>query len=133
MYRIRDRHSEHLVLRCEPAFAEPLRLRFERLDAKETRRLDALDLKFRHGYLAELTEAERGRIIVEVTAGGAEAESTFLASSATARAITRCRPPGTATGFARSFWRGWGGHCIASGRRTGGPTPSVKCRSSRLP
>ncbi len=59
-----------VALRCEPVFAEPLRLRFERLDAKETRRLDALDLKFRHRYLAELNEAERGRIIVEVTAAG---------------------------------------------------------------
>lgn len=62
-----------VALRCEPAFAEPLRLRFERLEAKEARRLDALDLKFQHRYLAELNEAERGRIVVEVTAGGAEA------------------------------------------------------------
>jgi len=51
-----------VALRCEPAFAEPLRLRFERLEAKETLWLDALDLKFRHRYLAELTEAERGCI-----------------------------------------------------------------------
>lgn len=55
-----------VVVRCEPAFAETMRLRFERLDAKESRHLQALDLKFQHRYLAELNEAERGRVIVEV-------------------------------------------------------------------
>jgi hypothetical protein len=29
-------------LRCEPEFADPMRLQFERLDPKETRRIDAL-------------------------------------------------------------------------------------------
>lgn len=61
-----------VVVRCEPAFADTMRLQFERLDAKETRRLDALDLKFQHRYLAELNEAERGRVIVEVKAAGTE-------------------------------------------------------------
>ena len=61
-----------VAVRCEPEFAEPVRLRFERLGAKETRRLDALDLKFRHRYLAELNEAERGRIVVQVSIGGVE-------------------------------------------------------------
>lgn len=60
-----------VAVRCEPAFAEPIRLRFERLDAREVRRIDALDLKFQHKYLAELTEAERGRVIVEVSSAGA--------------------------------------------------------------
>jgi len=59
-----------VVVRCEPAFAETMRLRFERLDAKESRHLRALDLKFQHRYLAELNEAERGRVIVEVSVGG---------------------------------------------------------------
>ena len=44
-----------IVVRCEPAFADVMRLRFERLDAQETRRLDALDLKFQHRYLSDLT------------------------------------------------------------------------------
>ena len=61
-----------IIVRCEPAFADILRLRFERLDASETRQLDALDIKFQHRYLSELNEAERGRIIVEVNAGGLE-------------------------------------------------------------
>lgn len=64
--------SIEVVVRCEPEFADTLRLRFERLDAKETRRLDALDLKFQHRYLAELNEAERGRVIIQVNCAGAE-------------------------------------------------------------
>ena len=59
-----------VVVRCEPAFAETMRLRFERLDAKESRHLQALDLKFQHRYLAELNEAERGRVVVEVSVDG---------------------------------------------------------------
>src|SRR5688500_15125308 len=43
-------------VRCEPVFADTMRLRFERLDAREMRRIDALDLKFQHRYLAELNE-----------------------------------------------------------------------------
>lgn len=37
----------------------------------EARALSAVDLKFRHQYLAELNEAERGRVTVEVKVGGA--------------------------------------------------------------
>jgi hypothetical protein len=61
-----------LSVRCEPEFAEGLSLRFERLDPKETRGVDALDLKFRHQYLTELNEAERGRVIVRVSVAGEE-------------------------------------------------------------
>ncbi|HEU4654086.1 MAG TPA: DUF4011 domain-containing protein [Steroidobacteraceae bacterium] len=57
-------------IRCEPDFVESVKLRFERLNAREVRALNALDLKFKHQYLAELTEAERGRIVVDITAGG---------------------------------------------------------------
>ncbi len=56
-----------ISVRCEPEFAEAMRFQFERLDPKETRRIDALDLKFRHQYLAELNEAERGRVIVDIS------------------------------------------------------------------
>ncbi|MGE5465537.1 MAG: DUF4011 domain-containing protein [Methanocella sp.] len=59
-------------IRCEPDFAEAMRLKFERLDPNETRRIEALDHKFRHHYLAELNEAERGRVIVAVSAGGVD-------------------------------------------------------------
>lgn len=59
-------------VRCEPEFADPMRLQFERLDPKETRRVDALDLKFRHRYLAELNEAERGRVIILISSAGSE-------------------------------------------------------------
>ena len=61
-----------LSVRCEPEFADGLSLRFERLDPKETRGVDALDLKFRHQYLTELNEAERGRVIVRVSVAGEE-------------------------------------------------------------
>lgn len=61
-----------VAVHCEPGFAEAVRLKFERLDPNETRRFDALDLKFRHQYLAELNEAERGRVIVQVNSAGAE-------------------------------------------------------------
>lgn len=61
-------HDLEILVQCEPAFAEALRLRFARLDAQETRRIEAIDLKFQHRYLAELNEAERGRVSFQVTA-----------------------------------------------------------------
>jgi hypothetical protein len=45
-------HEVEVSVRCEPEFADAMRLQFERLDPKETRRIDALDLKFRHQYRA---------------------------------------------------------------------------------
>ncbi|MGZ9709437.1 DUF4011 domain-containing protein [Glaciimonas sp. GNP009] len=61
-----------IVIRCEPAFADPVRLRFAQLDAHQTRRIDPIDLKISHRYLAELNEAERGRIIFQVMANNHE-------------------------------------------------------------
>jgi very-short-patch-repair endonuclease len=69
-------HEVEVSVRCEPEFADAMRLQFERLDPKETRRIDALDLKFRHQYLAELNEAERGRVIVRISAAGVELART---------------------------------------------------------
>ena len=57
-----------IVIRCEPAFADPIRLRFAQLDAHQSRRVESLDLKIAHRYLASLNEAERGRIIFQVMA-----------------------------------------------------------------
>ena len=57
-----------IVIKCEPSFADIMRLRFAHLDAHETRRIDPIDLKIAHRYLAELNEAERGRVIIEVIA-----------------------------------------------------------------
>lgn len=65
-------HNIEVLVRCEPEFADALRLQFERLDAKETRRIDVLDLKFQHRYLADLNEAERGHVIVQVNSAGVE-------------------------------------------------------------
>jgi hypothetical protein len=65
-----------ILVRCEPEFADAMRLKFERLDPKETRRIEALDLKFRHQYLAELNEAERGRVIVLISSAGVELART---------------------------------------------------------
>jgi len=61
-----------ISIRCEPEFSESLRLRFERLDAHGVHHLDAIDLKLHHRYLAELTEAERGRLIITVSSAGVE-------------------------------------------------------------
>ena len=63
-------HDLEVLVQCKPEFAESLRLRFTRLDAQETRRIEAIDLKFQHRYLAELNEAERGRVTFQVTADG---------------------------------------------------------------
>lgn len=59
-----------VLIRCEPAFAESLKLQFEQLAPGEVRRTDALDLKFHHSYLAGLNEAERGHVIAEVSSNG---------------------------------------------------------------
>lgn len=61
-------HDLEILVQCEPEFAEALRLRFSRLDVQETRCIEAIDLKFQHRYLAELNEAERGRVFIQVTA-----------------------------------------------------------------
>lgn len=61
-----------VTLQCNPAFAQPLTLRFERLDIGETRQIGAVDLKFEHRYLAELNEAERGQVSITVKTNGTE-------------------------------------------------------------
>jgi hypothetical protein len=63
-------------IHCEPDLADPMRLQFERLEPKETRRISPLDLHFRHRHLAEMNEAERGRIVVRVKSEGREIGST---------------------------------------------------------
>ncbi|MDC8449151.1 MAG: DUF4011 domain-containing protein [Nitrospira sp.] len=65
-----------ISMHCEPEFADAVRFQFERLDRKETRRIDSLDLRFRHQYLAELNEAERGRMIIRVSSAGTELACT---------------------------------------------------------
>jgi very-short-patch-repair endonuclease len=66
-------HDIEIIVRCEPEFAETLKLRFARLDAQEVRRID---LKFHHRYLAELNEAERGRVTFQVTTRAVEIAKT---------------------------------------------------------
>lgn len=65
-------HEVEITVRCEPHFADAIRLKFERIDSQETRRIESLDLKFQHRYLADLNEAERGRILVQVSSSGTE-------------------------------------------------------------
>src|SRR5690606_6185675 len=65
-------HEVEITVRCEPHFADAVRLKFERIDSQETRRIESLDLKFQHRYLADLNEAERGRILVQVSSSGTE-------------------------------------------------------------
>lgn len=68
-----------ILLQCEPEFAQPLRLQLARLEAHETHRIEAVDLKFQHGYLAELNEAERGRVSIQVRAREIEIAQTDCA------------------------------------------------------
>lgn len=59
-------------LSVEPEFAEPITFRFERLEPGEVRRIRTVDLKFKHRFLSELTEAVRGRVEVKVLVGDVE-------------------------------------------------------------
>jgi len=65
-----DLTNIELIIRTEPQFTDTLRLKFDVLQAGEKRLLSALDLKFNHSYLTELSERELGRLIVEVLANG---------------------------------------------------------------
>lgn len=64
--------SVSLKLRFEPAFAEAECFRFERLEPGEQRVITPVKLRLSHRYLAELTEAENGRIVLEMQAGEQE-------------------------------------------------------------
>ncbi len=67
-----------VVLTPEPPFAEAIRYRYELLEAGDTRTITPIQLKLQHRFLADLTEAEVGRIHVELRSEGqriAEAES----------------------------------------------------------
>jgi len=57
-------------VRCNPAFAQPVRLRFDVLVPGEIRRISPLDLTPDHAYLADLQESQRASIDVVVQAGG---------------------------------------------------------------
>lgn len=59
-------------IRCNPAFAQPVRLRFDVLVPGEIRRIAPLDLAPDHGYLADLQEAQRAAIEVTAQADGRE-------------------------------------------------------------
>ena len=68
--------SMEVLVSCDPEFAEPMKLRFDRLEIGESRTIAPLDLAPNHGYLAKLTESERARINVRVRAGEQELAST---------------------------------------------------------
>ncbi|TRW89747.1 DUF4011 domain-containing protein [Candidatus Methylobacter oryzae] len=67
-----DYRNIEVIVRTEPSFADVVRFRFELLGAGETRKISPLDLKFNHTYLAELTEREYGRLIVQVLSEDSE-------------------------------------------------------------
>lgn len=67
-----DFRNIEVVIRTEPLIADVLRLRFDTLSIGENRQISPLDLKFNHAYLAELSEREHGRLIVQVLAQGHE-------------------------------------------------------------
>jgi hypothetical protein len=64
-----------ITLSAEPAFCDPLEFRFDTLGAGEERHISSVALKSRHTFLAGLTDTERGRLKVQVTAAGAPAAS----------------------------------------------------------
>lgn len=59
-----------VLIACDPEFAQPRKLYFERLEPKESRRIAPVDLQPSHGYLAQLTEAEKARVAVTIKAEG---------------------------------------------------------------
>lgn len=67
-----------IVLTPEPPFAEAIRYRYELLEAGDTRIISPIHLKLQHRFLTDLTEAEIGRLNVDLRSEGqsiAEAES----------------------------------------------------------
>jgi len=87
--------SVSLVLRFEPAFAETEFFRFERLEADELRVITPVKLRLLHRYLADLTEAENGRIVLEMRAGDTEIATANFPLTVLAYdqwAGTRCIP-----------------------------------------
>ncbi|MGE4404026.1 DUF3320 domain-containing protein [Pseudomonas sp.] len=61
-----------IAIRCNPAFAQGARLRFDMLVPGEIRRIAPLDLAPDHAYLAGLQEAQRAAIEVTALAAGRE-------------------------------------------------------------
>ena len=55
-------HDVELTIACTPAFATGERIRFERIEAGETRTVSPVDLKPDHHYLASLDEAEQASL-----------------------------------------------------------------------
>ncbi|MDB5920862.1 MAG: putative helicase [Massilia sp.] len=58
-----------VVLRCSPAFAVGMKLKFERIMPGESRRIAPVDLQPNHEYLSSLDEAERASILVTASSG----------------------------------------------------------------
>jgi very-short-patch-repair endonuclease len=58
-----------VVLRCSPAFAVGMKLKFERIMPGESRRISPVDLQPNHEYLSRLDEAERASISVTASSG----------------------------------------------------------------
>ncbi len=71
--RSQDRVEKLAVhIRCNPAFAQGMTLRFDYLGAGESRRMAPLDLAPDHAYVADLQEALCARIDVVVQSGALE-------------------------------------------------------------
>ncbi len=63
--------SLDVVISCTPAFAQGIRLHFERLGQGESRTISPVDLHPDHGYLIKLDEGEKASIRVKAVAAGA--------------------------------------------------------------
>ncbi len=58
-----------VLVSCSPAFAQGIKLRFDRLEAGESRRFSPLDLRPNHAFLADLPESIIASITVSAVAG----------------------------------------------------------------
>jgi very-short-patch-repair endonuclease len=61
-----------VLINCNPAFAQGLKLRFDRLSPGETRQISPIELTANHSYLAELQESVNASVTVSVSAGSNE-------------------------------------------------------------
>ncbi|EGF32826.1 DNA helicase [Oxalobacteraceae bacterium IMCC9480] len=68
-----------VVISCSPAFAVGARLKFDRLQPGETRKISPIDLQPDHGYLSKLDETEQASVNVKVTAG--DRQLAYLSSN----------------------------------------------------
>lgn len=66
-----------VTLTLDPPITDPFVIRFERLAARETRRIEPIDMRCRHQQLADRTELERATLRARATCNDAILGTTF--------------------------------------------------------